>query len=95
MISLDGVKSKDFDAFLSVLYPLCVFYIRISRSHVIDDHAFAQEFQRIGRTLVRRVVIHLGLIYSVGFHHHSRIGHPLLEAAQSPPTTRLGAEICC
>jgi hypothetical protein len=30
VISLENVKSKDFDAFLSILYPLCVFWVRIS-----------------------------------------------------------------
>jgi hypothetical protein len=36
VISIENVKSKDFDAFLSVLYPLCVLCIRISRDCVID-----------------------------------------------------------
>ena len=32
VISLENVKSKDFDVFLSILYPLCVLLARISTS---------------------------------------------------------------
>lgn len=36
VISLENVKSKDFDAFLSVLYPPCVLLARVSTSQVVD-----------------------------------------------------------
>ena len=40
VISLENVKSKDFDAFLSILYPLCVLLAKISTSQVVDPHIF-------------------------------------------------------
>ena len=36
VISIENVKSQDFDAFLSILYPLCVLYIRINCNCVIN-----------------------------------------------------------
>ena len=36
IISLENVKSKDFDAFLSILYPLCVLLVRTSTSQIVD-----------------------------------------------------------
>jgi hypothetical protein len=93
VISIENVESNDFDAFLSIFYPLCVICIRISCNCVIDFSFFAQGFQLIGGTLVRRVIIHLGLIYSMGFHQYPRISHPPFETSDAPPTTNLGAKM--
>ena len=40
VISLENVKSKDFDVFLSVLYPLCVLYARIGSRYSIKPFFF-------------------------------------------------------
>lgn len=54
VISLENVKSKDLDAFLSVLYPLCVLWPSNISCNCVIHHSifFAQKFQRIGGTLV-------------------------------------------
>ena len=55
VISLENVKPKDLDAFLSVLYPLCVLWpsnINITSTASLIFHFLAQKFQRIGGTLV-------------------------------------------
>ena len=72
VISLENVKSKDLDAFLSVLYPLCVLRpSKISAATVsLTFYIFAQKFQRIGETLIRGVIIYFGLVHSVGFQQY-------------------------
>ena len=46
VISLENVKSKDFDAFLSILYPLCVFLATIDTGQAADPQFlfYARDF---------------------------------------------------
>jgi len=52
IISLENVKSKDFDAFLSILYPLCVLLARISTSQIVDPQIF---LSLLGISIQRRI----------------------------------------
>ncbi len=44
VISLENVKTQDLDAFLSVLYPLCVPYARVSSSQAIELFFWLRDF---------------------------------------------------
>jgi len=52
IISLENVKPEDFDAFLSILYPLCVLLGGISTSQIVDPQNF---FLLLGISIRRRI----------------------------------------